>query len=152
MTFCCKHSFFKKKIFVQNWRINCRDHPPNKQNLPVSGSLHSEHMLPAAGGVIIPQPPGHMTSQLVLSTSAWLATVYKSAHRPQRQNEASCVIPFRCVHLPGRLGNSAHSSQRTRHRFVACVLRVQCRASNGKCRKVPTGPRQQRLGDSYASS
>lgn len=35
---------------------------------------------------------GHMTSQLIFSTSAWPASVYKSAHGLQQQNEESCVI------------------------------------------------------------
>lgn len=37
-------------------------------------------------------PSGHMTSQLIISTSAWPATVYKSAHRLQEQNEESRMI------------------------------------------------------------
>lgn len=37
-------------------------------------------------------PSGHMTSQLIISTSAWPATVYKSAHGLQEQNEESCMI------------------------------------------------------------
>lgn len=37
-------------------------------------------------------PSGHMTSQLIISTSAWPAAVYKSAHGLQEQNEESCMI------------------------------------------------------------
>lgn len=33
-----------------------------------------------------------MISQLIISTSAWPATVYKSAHDLQEQNDESCMI------------------------------------------------------------
>lgn len=51
----------------------------------------SQHVLPADRKEAS-APLGHMTSQLIISTSAWPATVYKSAHDLQEQNEESCMI------------------------------------------------------------
>ena len=85
---------------------------------------------------------GHVTSQLVFSTSAWPASVYKSADSRTQQDEESCMIWTGTRTTPQRVTRDSVSLLAlTLSCVCVCVCVSVCDRVRSCVSEVSTGPR-----------